>query len=251
MHYLLGILFLKNKKSFVIEFFRKPTINIKLNDSLNLKLRESFSSIFYIILFLISYAIFIKITDYLIFINTNFSIYDKIISNQNQYFKNNPFYAIIFILIIAPFIEEIIFRLPLRVSKMNLSLSMSFMCLLFIGGNNLADLNFTFESIFLKSSSIFLVVFLIIKIDDKTLLKLTNERFYTKYFYAFSIIFGLLHIRNFYQEIPVNLLLFTPLYIIPQIILSLFLGYIRLKNGIIWSILLHSLFNFPGIIFQI
>ncbi len=235
----------------MIEFFRKPTIKLELNYSFNSKLKESFNSIFYIILLLISYAIFIKIIDYLIFINTNFSIYDKIISNQNKYFKNNSFYAIIFILMIAPFIEEIIFRLPLKVSKLNISLSMSFMCFLFIGGNNLADLNFTFESLLLKFISTILVVFLINKIDENSLLKLNNEKLYAKYFYIVSIIFGLLHIRNFYQEIPINLILFTPLYVIPQIILSLFLGYIRLKNGIIWAILLHSIFNLPGILFQI
>lgn len=61
-------------------------------------------------------------------------------------------------------------------------------------------------------------------------------------FYVFAIVFGLIHISNY--DLDNNSLLFAPVLIIPQIVLGGYLGYIRVKFGLQWSMLLHACYNF-------
>lgn len=60
-------------------------------------------------------------------------------------------------------------------------------------------------------------------------------------FYVFAVIFGLIHLSNF--NISRNVLLLAPLLVAPQTILGGYLGFIRVKFGLIWSILLHASYN--------
>lgn len=71
------------------------------------------------------------------------------------------------------------------------------------------------------------------------------------YFFYFSIImFGLVHLGNFtYPEITIWIVLLSPLLILPQLIMGSMLGFIRMKWGIVYSILFHTMVN--GIAFSI
>ncbi|MBL4904557.1 MAG: CPBP family intramembrane metalloprotease [Flavobacteriaceae bacterium] len=60
-------------------------------------------------------------------------------------------------------------------------------------------------------------------------------------FYAFTLIFGLVHISNY--EMTTQILLFTPILVAPQVFLGAYFGYIRVRFGLIWSIALHASFN--------
>ena len=60
-------------------------------------------------------------------------------------------------------------------------------------------------------------------------------------FYSFALLFGYVHISNF--EITTNALLFSPILVAPQIYLGLVLGYMRIQFGLIWSILMHAVYN--------
>jgi membrane protease YdiL (CAAX protease family) len=60
-------------------------------------------------------------------------------------------------------------------------------------------------------------------------------------FYIFTFLFGFVHISNF--EITTNVLLLAPLLVLPQIILGGYLGYIRVRFGLQWSMLLHGTYN--------
>lgn len=60
-------------------------------------------------------------------------------------------------------------------------------------------------------------------------------------FYIFSIIFGFIHIFNF--EITPNVLLLSPLLVLPQLLVGSYFGYIRVRFGLQWSILLHGCYN--------
>ncbi len=65
---------------------------------------------------------------------------------------------------------------------------------------------------------------------------------YFKYaFYTSIILFGVVHIFNF--EGDNELYYIAPLLIAPQLMAGIFLGYIRIKLGLMWSILLHATFN--------
>ncbi|QVY66969.1 CPBP family intramembrane glutamic endopeptidase [Polaribacter sp. Q13] len=60
-------------------------------------------------------------------------------------------------------------------------------------------------------------------------------------FYIFTLIFGFIHISNF--KITTNVLLLSPLLILPQLLVGGYFGYIRVKFGLLWSILLHGSYN--------
>ena len=60
-------------------------------------------------------------------------------------------------------------------------------------------------------------------------------------FYGFAFLFGVLHISNF--NITKNVLLLTPILVLPQLLLGSFNGFIRVRFGILWCIALHSCYN--------
>ncbi len=60
-------------------------------------------------------------------------------------------------------------------------------------------------------------------------------------FYLLSFLFGMMHLFNYqnYQEA----LWFAPILVAPQLVTGIFLGYARIKLGLLYSIILHGLFN--------
>ncbi len=67
-----------------------------------------------------------------------------------------------------------------------------------------------------------------------------NPRFKI-FFYLFTLVFGFYHITNF--EINTGVLLLSPLLVAPQLSVGLFLGFIRVRFGILWAIALHAVYN--------
>lgn len=60
-------------------------------------------------------------------------------------------------------------------------------------------------------------------------------------FYALALLFGFIHISNF--EITTNVVLLSPFLVLPQILLGSYFGYIRVRFGLQWSMLLHGCYN--------
>ncbi|HFB62073.1 MAG TPA: CPBP family intramembrane metalloprotease [Bacteroidetes bacterium] len=66
-------------------------------------------------------------------------------------------------------------------------------------------------------------------------------------FYGSALAFGLLHATNFTGN-PWIILAFSPLLGGPQIVVGLFLGTIRMKNGLAYSMLFHMAVNMIALI---
>lgn len=73
------------------------------------------------------------------------------------------------------------------------------------------------------------------------LLFFKDSKYFRHSFYVFTLIFGFYHITNF--EITTTVLLFSPLLVAPQLSVGSFLGYIRIRFGLLWSIALHACYN--------
>jgi hypothetical protein len=69
-----------------------------------------------------------------------------------------------------------------------------------------------------------------------------NSRFFPYIFYGITLLFGFYHITNF--ELSRQVLLLSPLLVAPQLCVGVFLGYIRVRFGLLWAMLLHALYNF-------
>jgi len=68
-----------------------------------------------------------------------------------------------------------------------------------------------------------------------------NPKYFKIVFYVFAVLFGFVHITNF--ELTKNVLLLSPLLVLPQILLGSYLGFIRVKFGLHWSMFLHASYN--------
>jgi len=68
-----------------------------------------------------------------------------------------------------------------------------------------------------------------------------RSEFFRYVFYALTLIFGYIHIFNF--EINSATLILSPFLVAPQISMGVFLGYIRVRFGLLWSIAFHACYN--------
>ncbi len=152
--------------------------------------------------------------------------------------------------LIAPLSEELIWRLPLRYTERNLTISALLVVL------------FTVRRLFVKfgifgpatrwlwSAVIAIlvapVVFVLLRTEP---IKRVASRIWLDHFrsvlYLSCFAFGLLHIPNFrFTTITVETLLLAPLLVLPQIISGFVLAFARVRLGMLWCIVLHAANNF-------
>lgn len=146
------------------------------------------------------------------------------------------------IVIFAPFVEELFFRLPLRLREKYMHLNV----LIIVAGIALTIIP-AFKVNYIKISILtFGIIIWLIYYANKAkynplILSFWNRKFlYLFYFSAVS--FGVIHIFNYKPEF--NIFLFLPLLILPQLLVGLFCGYIRLRLGFLWGCFLHAFHNF-------
>ena len=198
-----------------------------------------------LLIFLIAFLI--NFIDLIIFQISEFSFFKEFKKLRDLNSNKLP---VFFILFLGPFMEEIIFRLPLKLKKINIVLSLSFLSIYFIG-DKIVDINIYSFYTWIKIVPIFFIsIFFYICVKD-SLMEAINKKYFKTFFYLFTISFGLIHIVNFYKIVPSNLVYLTPIFVLPQIVLSFFIAYIRMKNGFIWGFFLHSLYNLPITLFYL
>lgn len=153
----------------------------------------------------------------------------------------------------APVLEETICRLPLSFKPRHISLGLS-LAALFASGFKLKPEYFmsgNFVVPLLIASSVYGIVQTYLGNPDRYAaerLSLNTKRG----FIIFSILlFGFMHITN-YQPLHYQVWFLYPLYVMPQILMGWCLSYVRLRNGVAYSMLLHGLTNsVPFLVFLI
>jgi hypothetical protein len=60
-------------------------------------------------------------------------------------------------------------------------------------------------------------------------------------FYAITLLFGFYHLLNY--EITPTVLFFSPLLVAPQVVIGAILGFMRVRFGLLWAIILHASYN--------
>jgi membrane protease YdiL (CAAX protease family) len=142
--------------------------------------------------------------------------------------------------ILGPIVEEISFRLILKPSYKNFIFLTFFFILL--SAITLIRQKISYLIVFLTLGVISFIIW-----GNKVYLKKIQILFLKRFSYVFYIscfLFGMVHITN-YTPLNYKVILIFPILILSQIIGGAFFGYIRMKFGIVYSILFHSIFNFP------
>lgn len=153
-------------------------------------------------------------------------------------FKYGFAIAMIFGAIVAPILEECVFRWQLRKPKVSFWFVIVSMAILISSftSNEYAKF-FIFTSFFAAGLVFFLVIGKLRRVKAVKFFR----RYYIFLFYYTAVIFGYVHITNIK-----GLTIFDPsfvIYIISQVFGGLSMGYIRVKYGLGYSILIHGLFN--------
>lgn len=138
--------------------------------------------------------------------------------------------------LLAPPLEEVTFRLWLRVSRSTL-FALAFL-LFFIGVLLLSTSQL--GAVLLISFCVCLLVLTLMGYQPN--IERTVARHFRLFFYASSGLFAAVHLTNFValEEIPV---LLTPLLVLPHFVGGTVLGYIRMRYGLKYAILNHAAFN--------
>lgn len=155
--------------------------------------------------------------------------------------KNSKTVIIIFLILVGLFIEELIFRLPLRFKK---AYFIPFIVFIIIYSATLLFLKLHLSlaiSLPIFAVVIAISVFYIFNRNMAEKRESILSSNYPPYFYSVTILFALYHLTNF--SYSPSLLLFAPIVVLPQFVGGFFMGFIRLKQGFIWGLFLHSLHN--------
>ena len=150
-----------------------------------------------------------------------------------QEFMESPFEIIMLGVLIVPFIEELIFRWPLVYNESHIKLFLFGVSLLFL--------------LFFWQVGIILLIatFILSSMKWDKFKRFKPRELHKKYigllFWLSVIAFGLIHITNYdFKEIPFYV---YPFMVLPQIIGGISLAIIRIKFGLRYAIIQHSLFN--------
>ncbi len=156
----------------------------------------------------------------------------------------NAVNTILFVVILGPILEELIFRASLRISRLYFSICSSvsliaFLKLFFLG--SYSNLIYLF---FIPASLLLFFIF-----SYKKRLFSSIERFWHKnfevLFYTSSVLFGMMHLLN-YEDIHWWMIIISPLLTLPYIIMGLFLGFIRMNYGFFYAVVFHVVINTIG-----
>lgn len=139
-------------------------------------------------------------------------------------FKDNKWLFVVFGVILAPLIEEPIFRLHLDLKKPSIWWSLILSLLL-------ASVLW-FPLIFIGY-----MIYLLVSVSNH------NPPPQSLVVYVSAALFGLVHITNFKNFDYSQHFFYIPFLVAIQVWVGLVLSYIRLKHGMIWAILFHGVYN--------
>ncbi|WP_299261436.1 CPBP family glutamic-type intramembrane protease [uncultured Aquimarina sp.] len=149
----------------------------------------------------------------------------------------SPILKILMIAIIAPIIEEFTYRIGLLFSKRNLTITI--IGISYFTLKNLSELDRLYCILIALGIGVALYLSLNQKfVDLFSKFWKMNRR---KIFYGLLLIFSLPHLANY--EITTELLIFSPIVILPHLVAGFIYSYARLNSGIILAICIHSFNN--------
>jgi hypothetical protein len=209
-------------------FIKRPNLESQFKvDTISYFVKLSLKS--FLILFLIDLVNGLTIVAFL----KHFNLYPP----QSGSYNGNL--TILKLTLLFPIVEELIFRLPLRFSRFNLSLS-SCLILFLLFNKQYPYLSLTLPVI------TFLFLFLVLR-EDSNILRFAEDQFkkhLVLLFYFQALIFGFLHLANF--NLDLSRFYLFPLLILNFVFSGLIFGYLRVKYnyGIYVCIATHIVNNY-------
>ena len=174
----------------------------------------------------------------------DFSFYQQMEMNSLKITSRYGDYGLLYVVLLGPFLEEMLFRLPLSLEKIGIGVSFALITYRLSVEHILTELEYDNPYWYVKLAIALCVFLFTIKFFPSSWLTTIKENYLPHAFYFISAVFALVHIANF---APYNLhvMFFYPIFILPQFLMGLFIGYTRIKYGFIYGVVLHGLINLP------
>ncbi len=218
--------------------FANPKGLLNEHNSFKESLKELFVAFGFLIIVSGCFSFFMLVADLIIVEKYKFSFLETIKNLQKE-----RIFPVVFVILVGPFLEELMFRLPLVINRNNITISIS-VAIFYFCGDKISELSLqNIDGWLVKIGIIFLFLIIHKYLLKEKFLNYINEKFYTLFFYSTIIVFGLLHISNFIHLVPNDIIIFSPIFVLPQIILGFFISYLRIKNGFIWGLFFHCFYN--------
>jgi membrane protease YdiL (CAAX protease family) len=198
-------------------------------------------SFFYLVGLYLIYGFLVTILHNL-FPNLDTSSYEQ--SFIMEMLTENPLRALIMIVIVAPVIEEMMFRSLLKPSHIELILFVVIWPVFFLLRFVPLDVHWVLKLAF---TGVFLFTFVYIAqqlIPPERTLNLRNRlnRYEFLIWIVSSLVFGFVHITNYVDHFTINLALF--LLILPRILAGFMIGWVKINNkNLPWAMALHAINN--------
>ncbi len=234
----ISIFKLNTYKTKLVELF-KFVIHPTIEERYTLNRIEKLKHLFVLFVLGLALATISALTIQLIFGDT------KVVALEKMRDNLSPAIFLLIGVLIAPFLEEIIFRLSLKFKPIYLSAS-----LVVFSYYQISDFldfpKFSFENNFfirvIGSITFGLIGYLIFTKFSGFLENVWKSKF--KWIYYISIFsFAWVHISNFQLDTTESILI-GPLLTFPQMIGGIFKGFIRIKYGFLFNLLYHCSNNF-------
>ncbi len=197
---------------------------------------EDISGIVFFKLLLLFYVVLLPCSGLLILLQ----VFELLPHNKAADFDDS-LHSLAYILFLAPFLEELFFRLPLKISRLTFSISLSVLILVLIRLFVFQKANYIFYLLMIPVAAV-VYFFLTYNWKYYTNIKAFWIKYFRIIFYLSSFLFGFLHLFN-YSEIYGWMVLISPLITLPFIAMGLFLAYIRMAYGFFYSFLFHVVIN--------
>ncbi len=165
----------------------------------------------------------------------------------DELMNNYPKWVFVLLTVVmAPIIEELIFRWHLRQPIVILCVIAAM-----LGGGLVyafrQDLLALWPMVIVLVFIAALLVLLLSSNGVRAAISKFYHRFFPLIFYGTVVIFALAHLGNFSD---VQNWYVAPILVLPQALIGLFLGYVRVRNNIFWSIYFHAFHNMiPTVLF--
>ena len=166
------------------------------------------------------------------------SVFKLMIESQN---KIKGYYGFFLVVILAPLVEELIFRLILVPKRRNIAIFTFVFSFLILNKTYYVNkIDWLLLVSLVVSGLLSFLVFKLLKRNSKIETAIGKRQ---KIITMVSVVlFGLLHIANI-ENLHWELALLYPVYALPQMILGYVSSVQRLKLGFVWGLLFHSMIN--------
>ncbi|NEW82898.1 MAG: CPBP family intramembrane metalloprotease [Mariniphaga sp.] len=152
----------------------------------------------------------------------------------------------LFVILVGPLIEEILCRLNLKITKLNIAVFFAVLIPVIIKLIFFRAFHLYF---YLSSLPLFIGIYYAINrfgfASDKIEIFVKSKFKYV--FHLSAIVFGMIHLTN-YDTIYWWMIVIIPLLTAPYISMGYLFGYVRMKYGFVNGFLMHSTVNFISVL---